>query len=51
MNFTDFRSAVRLPDRRPSAAAYSLNVTVVPAGRLGYLTIWPTDRTSPWSPP
>lgn len=24
-----------------NAAAYSLNVTVVPSGRLGYLTIWP----------
>jgi len=33
----------------PSAAAYSLNVTVVPfqGGRLGYLTIWPTGEPQP----
>ncbi len=31
----------------PSAVAYSLNVTVVPHGRLGYLTIWPTGRPQP----
>ena len=32
----------------PSAAgAYSLNVTVVPAGYLGYLTIWPTGQPMP----
>jgi len=31
-----------------TAAAYSLNVTVVPrAGTLGYLTIWPTGETQP----
>jgi hypothetical protein len=30
-----------------TAAAYSLNVTVVPAGFLGYLTIWPTGGTQP----
>ena len=29
-----------------TAAAYSLNVTVVPHGSLGYLTIWPTGQTS-----
>jgi hypothetical protein len=29
------------------AAAYSLNVTVVPAGRLGFLTIWPTGQQQP----
>ena len=27
-----------------SAAAYSLNVTVVPQGPLGYLTVWPAGR-------
>ena len=27
-----------------SALAYSLNVTVVPHGQLGYLTIWPTGE-------
>ncbi len=30
-----------------SAAAYALNVTVVPQGRLGYLTIWPTGQDQP----
>jgi len=30
-----------------SAAAYSLNVTVVPQGPLGYLTIWPTGEGQP----
>ena len=30
-----------------SAAAYSLNVTVVPHGKLGYLTIWPTGQPQP----
>ncbi len=31
-----------------SAAAYSLNVTVVPRGPLGYLTIWPTGEAQPY---
>ena len=31
----------------PTAAAYSLNVTVVPDGQLGYLTIWPTGGAQP----
>ena len=30
-----------------TAAAYSLNVTVVPPGPLGYLTIWPTGEDQP----
>ena len=30
-----------------TALAYSLNVTVVPAGPLGYLTIWPTGEPQP----
>jgi uncharacterized repeat protein (TIGR02543 family) len=30
-----------------SAAAYSLNVTVVPHGFLGYLTMWPTGENQP----
>jgi hypothetical protein len=30
-----------------SAAAYSLNVTVVPRGSLNYLTAWPTGQTQP----
>jgi hypothetical protein len=30
-----------------SAAAYSLNVTVVPHGGLGYLTSWPTGQPQP----
>ncbi len=28
-----------------TAAAYSLNVTVVPQGMLGYLTLWPTGES------
>ena len=31
----------------PAGAAYSLNVTVVPDGPLGYLTIWPTGQDQP----
>ncbi len=35
-------------DNIPSAAAaYSLNVTVVPQGSLGYLTVWPTGENQP----
>lgn len=30
-----------------TAAAYSLNVTVVPQGTLNYLTIWPTGQGQP----
>ncbi len=30
-----------------NAQAYSLNVTVVPRGRLSYLTLWPTDQPRP----
>src|ERR1039458_4556915 len=30
-----------------TALAYSLNVAVVPAGPLGYLTLWPTGQTQP----
>jgi len=30
-----------------SAAAYSLNVAVVPRGSLGYLTVWPTGQPQP----
>ncbi len=38
------QGACDIPD---SAAAYSLNVTVVPHGQLGYLTIWPTGEDQP----
>jgi hypothetical protein len=30
-----------------NAAAYSVNVAVVPSGPLGYLTVWPTGQTQP----
>jgi hypothetical protein len=30
-----------------TAAAYSLNVTVVPHGALGFLTVWPAGQTQP----
>jgi len=32
----------------PAARAYSLNVTVVPDGPLGYLTTWPTGQAQPF---
>jgi sugar lactone lactonase YvrE len=32
----------------PSAAAYSLNVTVVPDGTLSYLSAWPTGSAQPF---
>jgi subtilisin family serine protease len=31
-----------------TAAAYSMNVTVVPDGGLGYLTVWPTGSAQPF---
>ncbi len=31
-----------------NAAAYSVNMTVVPQGPLGYLTVWPTGPTQPF---
>ena len=31
-----------------NAAAYSLNVTVVPQGPLGYITLWPTGAAQPF---
>lgn len=31
----------------PNASAYSVNVTVVPQGILGYLTIWATGQSKP----
>ena len=31
----------------PTAAAYSLNVSVVPNGPLGYLTVWPAGQPQP----
>ena len=30
------------------ASEYSVNVTVVPASRLGYLSLWPTGHTQPF---
>ncbi len=30
-----------------TAASYSLNVTVIPSGSLGYLTIWPSGQSLP----
>ncbi len=34
-------------DIPPTAAAYSLNVTVVPHGDLGFLTVWPSGEDRP----
>ena len=38
------QSACNVPS---TAAAYSLNVTVVPKGLLGYLTVWPSGQSQP----
>ncbi len=38
------QSACSIPS---TAAAYSLNVTVVPNGLLGYLTVWPSGQPQP----
>jgi hypothetical protein len=38
------QSACSIPS---SAVAYSLNVTAVPNGPLGYLTLWPSGHTQP----
>jgi len=50
INGEDYRDYV-IPDGPcgiPStAAAYSLNITVVPRGPLGYLTVWPSGLTRP----
>jgi len=32
----------------PAAAAYSLNITVVPGGPLSFLTAWPTGSAQPF---
>ncbi|HEY1203956.1 MAG TPA: SBBP repeat-containing protein, partial [Bryobacteraceae bacterium] len=39
------QSACSIPS---TALEYSLNVTVVPAGPLGYLSLWPTGQTQPY---
>ena len=31
-----------------TALAYSLNITAVPSGPLGYLTVWPTGQSQPF---
>jgi hypothetical protein len=43
-NFAIPQSACGIPS---TAAAYSLNVTVVPSGSLNYLTVWPTGQPTP----
>ena len=43
-SFTIPSSACSVP---ANAQAYSLNVAVVPAGPLGYLTLWPSGQTQP----
>ncbi len=43
-NFPLQSSGCRMP---PDAAAYSLNVTAVPKGSLGYLTMWPSGQSQP----
>jgi hypothetical protein len=43
----DFPIPLSTCDIPATAGAYSLNVTVVPAGGLGYLTTWPTGKPQP----
>ncbi len=43
-DFPIANSACGIP---PNAAAYSLNVTAVPEGELGYLTLWPSGQSQP----
>jgi uncharacterized repeat protein (TIGR01451 family) len=43
-DFTLPNSACGIPS---TALAYSLNVAAVPAGLLGYLTLWPSGQTQP----
>ena len=43
-DFTVPSSACGIPT---TAQAYSLNLTVVPHGSLGYITVWPTGETQP----
>ncbi len=42
--FLPQNSACGIPS---TAQAYALNITVVPAGPLGYLTVWPSGQTRP----
>ena len=42
--FPVLSSACLLP---AGAAAYSLNMTIVPSGPLGFLTTWPTGQAQP----
>jgi hypothetical protein len=44
-SFTIPDSACNLPD---TAGAYSLNFTVVPHSKLGYLSTWPTGQPQPY---
>ena len=43
-NFAIPQSACGIP---ATAAAYSINATVIPNGRLDYLTVWPTGQPVP----
>jgi hypothetical protein len=43
-NFPLQSSSCSIPS---DATAYSLNVTVIPKGSLGYLTMWPSGQTQP----
>lgn len=43
-NFTIPSSSCSIPT---SATAYSLNVSIVPPGPLGFLTLWPTGQPQP----
>jgi hypothetical protein len=42
--FVISNSACNIP---PTALAYALNIAVVPAGPLGYITVWPAGQNQP----
>ena len=45
--FNPAGGACSIPNQGTGAIAYSMNVTVVPHGPLGYLTVWPTGESQP----
>jgi hypothetical protein len=46
-NFNPAAGACSIPSPGAGAIAYSVNVTVVPHGALGYLTVWPAGEPQP----
>jgi hypothetical protein len=46
-NFNPAGGECNIPSQGSGPIAYALNVTVVPRGPLGYLTVWPTGEPQP----